>query len=212
MKTKLLLLSLLTFNAFASEFFDPLKEGMKRVNDPYNPELDVTCGEMLSLHKEFDKAGSAYYEYKKQNPGDKKRIKVLEKEYETVKKRKQEIQANYVAKAIMFERMTGKKAIPYDSTSFNEGYWNATKACTMYGKEYAAYPISQVMLLTSESKARLTMTIQAMRIRNLTENLKECEEGKNPAIINSSREPGKELPEQDESLPNAGHSGMGKKQ
>lgn len=212
MKKNLLLLSLFTFNAFASGIFNLPKEALKRTNDPYNPELDITCEEMLNLKQEVDRAGKAYSEYRKQNPGDKKRIKALEKEFETVQKRDQEIHANFEAKAILFERVTGKKAIPYDDTIWGRGYWNAQNACSIGGEKYASYPLSQVLLLTSESLARLEMTIQAQQIRNLTENLKECEEGKNPATIKSSRNPGKDIPEEDESSHSVGHSGPGKKQ
>lgn len=185
---------------------------MKRADDPYNPELDITCEEVLNLKKEVQRAGNEYVEYRKKNPGDKKRIKVLEKEFELVQKRDQEIHANFEAKAILFERITGKKAITYDETIQGRGYWNIEKACIIGGKKYATHPISQVMLLTSESRVHLENTILTQRIQGLTESLKECEEGKNPATIKSSRNPGKDVPEEDESSHSVGHSGLGKKQ
>jgi hypothetical protein len=174
----------LSLRVEAGDLFNPFKEAAKLTEEPYSSQQDINCEELLRTKEELRSKREIFVAAKKSG-GDKKELKRLEKDFEQAIRRDQQQHAYYFSRAILFERISGNKAIPYDETI--HGVWNAEKICRMYKDDYKDHKLSQVMLMHSQSKAATKITTMSQRIQFLEESLRHCEEDKAPGVTKSSR-------------------------
>jgi hypothetical protein len=185
--------------------YGPGKEAQKHLNDDYNPALDITCAEFLTLQKEQDTKLKEFRDFANKNPDQKKEIRKLEKEWIKVVERDQKIHTNYTAKQILYSRITGNLGISYNGSNTDGAYWEIRNSCNKH-KEFADYPLSQVMILMTSSKASARISMQKQLMQNLEDQLKACEEKTDPAVDKSARRFMKDLIEKS-SVPSNGNSG-----